>query len=160
MSTTVKNPRATKKFKALLALVKNDDAAVLAWNAANPDNAIAVAEPEITAEEQALVASGFTLAQAKAALAAAASTTGTPQPEPEKLTSAQQGEVLVAKAGFIPVRGRVYSSAALIEAQVRVLRSGKPEVVKTPGEHRTKGVLVYRTDNGDGVALQNLGVQN
>ena len=79
---------------------------------------------------------------------------------PLKLVPDLTREVLVAKAGFIPVRGRVYSSAALIEAQVRVLRSGKPEVVKTPGEHRTKGVLVYRTDNGDGVALQNLGVQN
>lgn len=70
--------------------------------------------------------------------------------------SLAKGEELVAKAGLTPVRGRVYVTTAVIEAQVRVLKSGKPEVVRNEGTHRTKGVLVYRHDKST-VALQNLG---
>jgi len=70
--------------------------------------------------------------------------------------SLAKGEVLVAKAGLTPVRGRVYVTGAVIEAQARVLKTGKPEVVRNTGTHRTKGVLVYRHDK-DTAALQNLG---
>ena len=161
---TVKNPRATKKFKGLVALLEDEARAVIAWNASNPDNPIAVAdEPEvITPEEKKLMDAGFKLDEARAALAAAKDTDTTAAPETvdPPLSSSEQGEVLAAKAGLVPVRGRVYSHPALIEAQVRVMRSGTPELVQAPGEHRTKAVLVYRLDDGKGLALQNHGVQN
>lgn len=162
MSTTIKNPRATKKFKALLAVLNDEDMAVTAWNDAHPDNRIAVeGEVKVSAEVAKLVEAGFTKEQAVAALAAASKTDTSAAPEPEEpLTSHEQGEVLAAKAGLVPVRGRVYASAGLIEAQARVLRSGKPELVQSPGEHRTKGVLVYRMDDAKTIALQNYGVQN
>jgi hypothetical protein len=160
---TVKNPRATKKFKGLVALLEDEDRAVIAWNASNPDNLIPVADTtEPSAEVAKLMKAGFKREEAETALAAAATTDTTAAPETVEapLTSSEQGEVLAAKAGLIPVRGRVYSHPALIEAQARVLKTGTPELVQQPGEHRTKAVLVYRLDDGKGLALQNHGVQN
>lgn len=149
MSTTTSKPKTTKKFKALVAQLGSEEAAVSAWNAAFPDNQIGVTLPDDVA---ALVAVGFTEAQARAAVAAKSA----PAEQPVALTSQEQAEVLIAKAGLTPVRGRVYVNSELIEAQVRVLKTGKPEVVRTPGSHRTKGVALWRTDE-DSVAIQNLG---
>lgn len=159
--TVKSNPRDSKKFKALVALVSDEDRAVIAWNSAHPDNPIPtdteVEEP--SAEVAKLMKAGFKREEAEAALASAANT-DTSQAQPEKQTSAEQGEVLAAKAGLVPVRGRVYSHPALIEAQARVLKTGTPELVQQPGEHHTKAVLVYRLDDSKSLALQNHGVQN
>lgn len=158
---TVKNPRATKKFKGLVAVLGSDALAVVAWNNTNPDTLIDVAPVEVDPRIAKLVASGFNEAQAKEALATADNTDTTAAPLPEEpLTSHEQGEVLVAKEGLVPVRGRVYVGPGLIEAQARCLKTGKPEVVRNPGQHRTKAVLVYRLDDGKSVALQNYGEQN
>lgn len=159
---TVKNPRATKRFKGLVALLEDEARAVIAWNASNPDNQIDVPVEEPSAEVAKLMEAGFTREDAETALAAAKATNTTAAPETvdTPLTSAEQGEVLAAKQGLVPVRGRVYSHPGLIEAQVRVLRSGTPELVQQPGDHRTKAVLVYRLDDGKSLALQNHGVQN
>lgn len=161
MSTTVKNPRATKKFKGLLALLGSDELAVVAWNTAEPDSQIVVEVAEPSDEVATLMKAGFNRQQAEAALAAAKSTDTSAAPEPEApLTSHEQGEILVAKEGLVPVRGRVYSGPSLIEAQARVLKTGKPEVIRNAGSHRTKAVLVYRMDDKQSVALQNYGEQN
>lgn len=71
------------------------------------------------------------------------------------LTPKQAGEALVAQRGLSFTRGRVYSNSDIIEAQVRVLKTGKPEVVSTSGVGRIAAVLIYRETSGD-VALQNL----
>lgn len=75
----------------------------------------------------------------------------------EPVTSAEKSEAQVAKAGFVHTRGRVYVNAKVIEAAVRVLKTGSPEIVRNDGSHRTKAIAVYRLDAGDSVALQNLG---
>lgn len=150
--TTNTKPKTTKKFKALVASLGSEDAAITAWNAAFPDSAITVEVPEDVA---ALIAAGFTEEQARAALAAK----GAPQQEAVALTSEEQADVLVAKEGLTHVRGRVYANPNLIEAQVRVLKTGKPEIVRTPGNHRTKAVVLWQT-NEDSVAMQNLGEVN
>jgi len=149
MSSTTTKPRTTKKFKALIAHLGSEEAAVNAWNSAFPDNPIAVELPE---EVAVLVAAGFTEEQARAALGAK----DAPKQEPVALTSKEQADVLVAKEGLTHVRGRVYTNPDLIEAQVRVLKTGKPEIVRTPGSHRTKAVAIWQTDEGS-VAVQNLG---
>ena len=61
----------------------------------------------------------------------------------------------VSSQGFSFTRGRVYVTGTVIEAQARVLRTGKAEIVRTSGVGRTKAVLVTREESGD-VALQNL----
>lgn len=73
--------------------------------------------------------------------------------EPEAKPSKE--ERLVAKAGKSFTRGRTYSNPAIIEAQVRVQKTGKPEVVPTSGVGRISAVLISRTESGD-VAVQNL----
>lgn len=151
-------PRATKKFKSLVAVLGSEEAAVTAWNRAHPDNKIKVKdEPEALPEAvQMLVDAGFTVEQAREALAAAGET----EPEAKALSSQELAEALVAKSGMIHVRGRVYTTTEIIEAQVRVLKTGKPEIVRTSGDHRIKAVAIWRTDSGDVAAVQNLGEQN
>lgn len=159
--TTTKNPTRTKKFRALLALLDNDEAAAIrSWNGAHPDNPIPVEVPEVNAEVAKLMDAGFTLEEAEAALAAAAKKADQPKAEAAPLTSQEQAEALVAKAGLIHVRGRVYVTGPLLEAQARVLKTGRPEVVRNDGSHRTKGVVIYRLDDGKTVAVQNVGEQN
>lgn len=121
MST--KNPLRTKKFKSLVALLDNDEAAAIrAWNASNPENPISV-----------------------------------PESEPAPLTSKEKSDTQVAQAGLVHVRGRVYVTPELLEASARVLKTGKPELIRVPGDRHTKGVALFRTDDGSSVALQNLG---
>lgn len=152
MSNSTK-PRATKKFKALVAALGSEEAAVTAWNARYPDNAIGKTKEALPEDVQTLVDAGFAEDEARELVAQKAS-------EPVPLTSLEQAEALVAKAGLIHVRGRVYSSTETIEAQVRVLKTGKAEVVRTTGDHRIKAVAIWRTDEGDSVAVQNLGEPN
>ena len=149
MSTTATKPKTTKKFKALAVALGSEEAAITAWNSAFPENPIAVELPESVAV---LVAAGFTEDQARAALDAKSA----PKQDAVALTSKEQADVLVAKEGLTHVRGRVYTNPDLIEAQVRVLKTGKPEIVRTPGSHRTTAVAIWQTDEGS-VAVQNLG---
>lgn len=117
------------------------------------------AAPAVDPKVQALVNAGFSTEQAQALAAQAEA----PQPvadAPLVLTSKDQAEVLIAQRGFIPVRGRVYAGPQLIEAAVQVLKTGTPKVVQVEGEHRTKAVAVWRTDDGKSVALQNVGAAN
>lgn len=153
MGTTT-NPTRTKKFKALVAVLGSEEAAVAAWNAGNPDNQIGGSTP-VSTEVQTLIDAGFTREEAEKYAAQAAA----PAPA-APLTSQELAEVEIAKQGFVPVRGRVYGNTALVEAQVRVLKSGKPEVVRLEGEHRVKAVAVWRTDDGKTFATQNLSVPN
>ena len=74
---------------------------------------------------------------------------------PAELTAKQVAEALVAQRGLAFTRGRVYTNGPIIEAQVRVLKTGTPEVVQTSGVGRIVAVLIYREDSGD-VAVQNL----
>lgn len=125
MSTTSTRVRSTKKYKALIAADFSDEQALTLLGA--------------TAPAPAKKAKGKKKAKAQA---------------PE-LTAKQQGEALVAKRGLAFTRGRVYVNGSIIEAQVRVLKTGTPEVVTTSGVGRIVAVLVYREDSGD-VAVQNL----
>ena len=161
-TTTVKNPMRTKKFRALLAVLDNDEAAAIrSWNGAHPENQIPVEVPAVNAEVAALMDAGFSLDEAEAALAAAAAKKASePKAEAAPLTSQERAEALVAQAGLIHVRGRVYVTGDLLEAQARVLKTGKPELVRNDGSHRTKGVVIYRLDDGKTVAVQNVGEQN
>lgn len=151
MSDTVGSIRKTKQFKAILAVLKDQDKALAAYYAANPDQAPQV-EPQGDLAD--LMAAGLTEAQAKAALATPADApVETPAETP--VTSKDVAEALVAERGFTFTKGRVYATGTLAEAIVRVLKNGKPEIVPSSGVGRTKGVLVYKLDSGD-VALQNL----
>lgn len=152
---TATNPTKTKKYKALVAVLGSDEAARVAWNHAHPDNQIGETGQALPENVQKLVDAGFSVEEAK-------SLVGTPsQPVAvAPLTSQEQGEALVGKAGLVPVRGRIYATGAIIEAQVRVLKTGKPELIRNEGTHRTKAVLIYRTDDGLTAAVQNLGVPN
>ncbi len=157
-ATKTTRPRATADFKALLAFFGSEEQAIVAWNAKHPDNPIGdVAAPaaEFTPEVQRLIDAGFiTVEQARAQ----GETPAAPA-APKPVTSKEIADALIEQNGLSPVRGRVYTTPELIEAQVRVLKTGKPEIVKFSGEHRTKAVAVFRTDAGDSVALQNLGEQ-
>lgn len=151
--STITKPRATKKFKALVAVLGSEDKAIAAWNKHNPDSPIG--EVEVDPQIAQLVAAGFSVEEAQEALA---EVDAEPKAEAAPLTSHEIADAAVAQAGLTHFRGRVYSGANLIEAQVRVLKTGKPEIVKHSGETKTKGVVVYRTDDGTNVVLQNLGV--
>jgi hypothetical protein len=159
---TIKNPTRTKRFQALLAVAGGDEAkAVAAWNATNPESPIAAKASTVVVDPQIaeLVKAGYSEADAKAAIEAlSAEPAKVEAPEAKPLTSHEIADAAVAKAGLVHFRGRVYSTPDLIEAQVRVLKTGKPEVVLNSGETKTKGTVVYRTDEGTSVVLQNLGV--
>lgn len=159
MGTT--NPTRTKRFKALLTTLDgNEAAAIAAWNGINPDNLIPVPEVEVP-EVQALIDAGFSKEEAEKALAIAlnpAQTMATLAGR-EPLTSKEKSDTLVAQAGLIHVRGRIYVSADLIESAVRVRKTGKPELVTQSGDHRVKAVAAYRLDDGETVVLQNVGEQ-
>jgi hypothetical protein len=151
MATAIKNPLRTKKFKGLVVALGSEEAAVKAWNNAFPDNAIPV-ETEVPDNVAALVAAGFSEEEARKLLDAQGAS------ETVALTSQEEAEVLIAKSGLTPVRGRVYINSDVVDAFQRVLKTGKPEVIKTPGSHRTKAVALWKAD--DNVACQNLGEVN
>lgn len=165
-TTTVRKPRATKAFKQLLDFLGSDAAAVAQWNKVHPDNQIpvegtttVVAADPLTPEARALVEAGLiTEEDALAVIGGAPAATEAPAAPPAPATSKDLGDVLVAEQGFVFSKGRVYTTPTLIEAQVRVFKTGKPEIVDVEGSRRTKGVLVFRTDDGASVALQNLGI--
>lgn len=160
-TTTIKRPRATADFKTLLAFLGGDDAkAVAAWNTANPDNMITDTSVDpLTPEARTLVNKGLLTEEAALAVLAGtdASAPANPVAPVEPPTSKELSDAAVTNAGFVHRKGRVYSNPTLIEAQVRVLKTGKPEIVAVEGSRITKAIQVFRTDDGSSVALQNLG---
>lgn len=62
---------------------------------------------------------------------------------------------VVAKAGLVYGRGRVYVTGDAIEAAARVRKGGSPEVVTSSGVGRAAAVVVFKTESGD-VAIQTL----
>lgn len=159
--------KQSKKFKALVALLNGDEkAAIQQWNIIEPTKAIPV-EAEVDPRVAELVKAGFTQEQAEHAVGL---TTATPVPSTQPtqsaqavavpLTSKETADGLVAKAGLVHTRGRVYVTPEIIEAQVRVFKTGKPEIVKNGGNHHTKAVVLFRTDDESAVAVQNLGQPN
>jgi len=146
-----KSATTTKKFKALVAVLGSEEAARTAWDAANPSNPVAPVEADTDPQVKLLVEAGFSPEDAEKYAA---------QVSPTSLTSKEQVDVAIAKRGLVPVRGRVYGTFALIEACVRVLKTGKPEVVDLAGERHIKAVAIWRTDDGESFAQQNLGEPN
>jgi hypothetical protein len=169
MATTAKrtNPRATKKYKALIAAEFSDGEALNFLASQGVDVSHVQPKDDATNDAlDALVKAGFTPEQAEQLNASQPAKKGKKDkkrkkakaakaPAPEALTAKQEGEALVAQRGFSFSRGRVYSTMETIEAQVRVLKTGKPEVVSTSGVGRVVAVLIYREESGD-VAVQNL----
>jgi hypothetical protein len=166
-TATRTNPRATKKYKALIAAEFSDSEALNFLASQGVD--VSHVQPKDAPEDDALAAlvqAGFTREQAeqlnasqpkgkKAKKKAKKAKAAKAAPAPEVLTAKQEGEALVAQRGFSFSRGRVYSTMETIEAQVRVLKTGRPEVVSTSGVGRVVAVLIYREESGD-VAVQNL----
>lgn len=170
MSTTTR-PRATKKYKALIAAGLNDNEAlgVLGITPEQADVEVVV-DPRI----EALKDGGFTEEQALQILTdqdAGTKVKGKKKGKKAKVTAAikaeaaevlaaslspkQRAEALVAERGLAFTRGRVYVTGELIEAQARVMKTGAPEVGNASGVGRVSAVLIYREESGD-VALQNL----
>lgn len=145
MTTRIKS---TKKFKALVAVLGSEEAALAAFERAE---APVVALPSPVEQ---LVAAGFTPEEAERALANAGAAVAPVEPA-KPLTSKDRGEALVAERGLAFAKGRVYVGSAHAEAIVRVLRTGTPEIVQSSGVGRTVAVLVYKEESGD-AALQNL----
>lgn len=91
----------------------------------------------------------------EAAHTALAAVQTTPAPTSTKETV----DALIADKGFVPVRGRVYATGAVLEAGARVLKGGSPQIVNLPGDHRVRAVAVYPASD-ETVAFQNLGQQD
>ena len=157
--TTNTRPRATKKFKALIAAGLSESDALTVMGA---DDSATQVEPDAKAQ---LIDAGFTEEQATKILADRDKGKGKKKGKkakakqveaaPEALTPKQEAEALVASKGLTFTRGRVYGGAALAEALVRVMKTGTAEVVTSSGVGRVSAVLVYRETSGD-VACQNL----
>lgn len=144
MSNTTKTtrPTATKVYKALFAAIGDRDAALAAYHALNKEAAPAPVDeptPEVEAKVEEPKKKGKKGKKAKA----------------KKLTAQETLEALVATRGFEFTRGRVYVTPAIVEACVRVLKTGRTEVATTSGKGRVDAVVVFATESGD-VAVQNL----
>jgi hypothetical protein len=145
-----KKVRNDAQFQALVAVIGDDQKALVAFQRLNPEPE---PEPEIDPRIQALVDKGFTVEQAELALSDVEATVEAVVEAP--VTEKDKADALVTERGFGYAKGRVYATPLLAEAVVRVHRGGKAEIVPSSGVGRTKAVLVYREDSGD-VALQNL----
>ncbi len=144
--------RRTKKFKALVAIgLSEHDALAKLGVQQGP------AADERLAD---LIAGGFSEAEAREILAthdgAPASPAPAPVVEPPKpATSQDLAEALVEASPFKFSKGRVYVGGDAIEAQVRVRKTGKPEIIAASGVGRTTAMVLFRTETGE-VAIQNL----
>lgn len=145
MSKTTAKPRATKKYRALIAAGVSDERAL---------EVLGVAEPKVDERVTQLVEAGFSEDEAKAILSASEEQ-GEVEDAPAPQTAKQRAEALVEEKGFGFTKGRVYVNEEILAAAVRVRRTGTPEVAATSGVGRVAGVLIYREDSGD-VAIQNL----
>lgn len=156
-TTTITRPKATKKFKALIA------AGVSETDALDIMGVAPVAPVEVDPRIEALKDGGFTEEQARNIIAGdgKAKKKGGKKGKkakaetPAALTAKQVAEALVAERGMTFARGRVYVTPPMIEALARVTKNGKAEVVQASGVGRVAAVLVYKETSGD-VAVQNL----
>jgi len=170
MSSTISRPKATKKYKALIAAGVSESDAL---------DILGGKEPAPAADDAlaGLVAGGFTEEQAtkiladrdaqakpakkgkgkkgKKAKASAAIKAEVAEVVAASMSPKERAEALVAQNGLTFTRGRVYVTPAIIEALVRVTKTGKPEVITASGVGRVAAVLVYKEESGD-VAVQNL----
>lgn len=170
-STTITRPKATKKYRALIAAgVSEADALdVLGFSTPAPapvdDRLAGLIEGGFT-EEQARKILGDQDASSKPskkgkgkkgkkAKASAAVKAEVAEVVAASMSPKERAEALVAQNGLTFTRGRVYVTPDMIEALVRVTKTGKPEVVSASGVGRVAAVLVYKEDSGD-VAVQNL----
>lgn len=136
------------QFKALASVLGSDAKALEAFNRVNEGT---TEDPRI----QELVDAGFSRDKAVAALTADEPAEVKVEAPKAPKTAKEKADALVEKKGLAYAKGRVYTTTDIIEAQVRVMRSGKAEIVQSSGVGRTKAVLVTREESGD-VALQNL----
>jgi hypothetical protein len=145
---TVAGAKRTNKFKALIG-VGFDEGQALAKLGFAP----ATTDPRAEAIA-ALIKGGWTGPEAVRLLtenAAAEAAVVAPKP----LTSKEVADAMVAEAGYIHIKGRVYGTGSTIEALVRVLKTGKPEIVQSSGVGRTSAVVISREASGD-FSIQNL----
>lgn len=145
-NTPVKHPTRTKVFKALLVALDGDkDAALAAYNAhiANPTPIDEPTEQPVEAKVEEPKKKGKKGKKGKKAKS--------------KKTKADQNalEALVAERGFQFTRGRVYVTPQIVEAAVRVLKTGRTEIATSSGNGRIEAVVVFATESGD-AAVQNL----
>lgn len=179
MSKTTTRVRSTKKYRSLIAAGLNDNEALNVLGDTTTPRKQA-ASTEVSAEVNTevvdnddpvfrqLVDGGFTAAQARDLMAkgdkpAKAKKGGKKKgkgkkakaAKPETLSAKDRADALVASQGLAFTRGRVYTTPDIIEAQVRVLKTGRPEVVMASGNGHVTAVQVYRTDSGD-CCVQNL----
>ena len=123
---TATRVRATKKYKRLVANGLTDT--------------------------QALLVLGRTDVPAKSEQTEQVAVLTAPTDKPQK---ADKGARLVEKKGYAFTSCRVYVNMSIVEATVRVLKTGKPEIITSSGVGRTKAVLIQRMESGD-VSVQNL----
>lgn len=170
-TVTRTNPRGTKRYKALRAADFTDTQALDIMGDTTTkrrDEAPALAaEVEVDPRVTQLVDGGFSPEQAERLVAdqdGPAKKKGKKKgkkaksrvkAQAETLSDKDRAEALVAQQGMAFTRGRVYSTPAIVEAQVRVLKTGRPEVVPTSGVGHIAAVLLYRETSGDCV-IQNL----
>ena len=130
--------RSTKKFKALIAVGLSEDQALAQLGEAKPD--------EADANIARLVSAGYTETEAHAIL--------NPSVEVVVETPKQVADLLVESRGLTHTRGLVRLNTEAIEAAVRVLKTGKPEVINSSDEGHVVALSIYRENNV--VAVQNL----
>jgi hypothetical protein len=144
--------RRSNKYMALVEQLGLTDAAALAVLGHT-------VEPKADPRLAELIEAGFTPEEAAELLEDTDTTPDTepePEPEPEpELTSKDRADALVAEHDLTFTRGRVYLSRDAIEAQVRVFKTGTPEIVATSGVGRAKAVVFYLSESGD-LAAQHL----
>lgn len=144
--TNISIPRSvtsTKQYRALLAAFDGDrETAYEAYQAVNAP----AEKPEVTPDTT--VSLEKTPKQKKAKKDKA-------QKVEKIVTTKDTVEALVEARGFGFARGRVYVTGEIVEASVRVLKGGSPEIVKTSGNGRISAVAIFATESGD-CAVQNL----
>ncbi|NUS02007.1 MAG: hypothetical protein HOV97_05520 [Nonomuraea sp.] len=168
MNTSTR-PRATKRYKALIAAGLSDTDALGVMGVSEAE------AQEVDPRLAGLIHGGFTEEQArkilgdqdaapkgkkgkkkgKKAKASAAIKAEVAEVVAASMSPKERAEALVAEKGLTFTRGRVYVTPTMIEALARVTKTGKAEIVQASGVGRTTAVLIYKEESGD-VAVQNL----
>lgn len=141
----------TKKYQALIQVGLSPEDAAKRYRQIVEGQA---PEPEANPLQQ-LLDAGFDETEARAILGSGSVAEPEAKVAPAKKTSQEIGEALVEEHGLAFTKGRVYVTPDIIEAAVRVRKTGSPEVVTSSGVGRTAAVLIFQTEGGD-TALQNL----
>ena len=158
--TQLAGARRSKQYKALIAIGLDADTAMKTYQREVKGVEMVEPEPETPDPIALLVAAGFTEDEARRVLAteaveAAAKATPAPVAQSKPETTKDVAEALVEQHGLTFTKGRVYITTDMIEAAVRVRKTGSPEIVTGAGVGRTAAVLLFKGEAGT-VALQNL----